>query len=119
MAAHAARGAASGDAAAPAHAYRRRGRLRGSRTRRGPQVRDADVLRILETQPRVYFAPGSNYRYSNSGYALLALVVEKASGTSFATFLRERIFLPLGMRGTVAFEEGVSTVPQRAFGYTA
>lgn len=83
-----------------------------------PQVHDADVLRLLEKENRVYFPAGSNYRYSNSGYALLALVVEKASGKTFATFLRERIFQPLGMNGTVAFEDGVSTIAHRAFGYS-
>jgi CubicO group peptidase (beta-lactamase class C family) len=83
-----------------------------------PQLHDADVLRLLESQDRTYFAPGSAYRYSNSGYALLALIVERASGKTFATFLRERIFQPLGMTNTVAFEEGISTVSNRAFGYT-
>jgi CubicO group peptidase (beta-lactamase class C family) len=82
------------------------------------QLHDADVLRLLESQDRTYFAPGSNYRYSNSGYALLALIVARASGKDFATFLRERIFQPLGMQNTVAFEEGVSTVPNRAYGYS-
>ncbi len=80
------------------------------------QVRDADVLRLLEAQDKTYFAPGSGYRYSNSGYALLALIVERASGQSFAAFLRDRIFLPLGMQNTVAFEDGISTVAHRAFG---
>src|SRR5690606_19083322 len=61
------------------------------------QVHDQDVLHLLEGQDRTYFAPGTAYRYSNSGYALLALVVGKASGTDFARFLRQRIFLPLGM----------------------
>jgi CubicO group peptidase (beta-lactamase class C family) len=82
------------------------------------QLHDADVLRLLETQDRTYFRPGSGYRYSNSGYALLALIVQQASGTAFATFLRERIFQPLGMNSTVAYEEGISTVNDRAFGYT-
>jgi CubicO group peptidase (beta-lactamase class C family) len=82
------------------------------------QLHDADVLRILESRRETYFPPGTNYRYSNSGYALLALIVGRASGKSFAAFLRERIFKPLGMDGTVAHEEGVSTVPQRAFGYS-
>ena len=80
------------------------------------QLHDADVLRLLESQDRTYFAPGSKYQYSNSGYALLALIVERVSGQTFATFLRERIFLPLGMQNTVAFEEGTSTVPNRAYG---
>jgi CubicO group peptidase (beta-lactamase class C family) len=83
-----------------------------------PQLHDADVLRLLESQDRTYFKPGSSYRYSNSGYALLALIVERASGRTFATFLRERIFQPLGMSNTVAYEEGISTVSTRAFGYT-
>jgi CubicO group peptidase (beta-lactamase class C family) len=83
-----------------------------------PQLHDADVLRLLESQERTYFRPGSDYRYSNSGYALLALIVERASGRTFATFLRERIFQPLGMSNTVAYEDGISTVSTRAFGYT-
>jgi len=84
-----------------------------------PQVHDADVLRLLARQSRTYFKAGSAYRYSNSGYALLALIVEKASGQRFAAFLRDRIFTPLGMQATVAFEDGVSTVASRAYGYTA
>ncbi len=82
------------------------------------QLHDADVLRLLETQDRTYFRPGTGYRYSNSGYALLALIVQQASGKTFATFLRERIFRPLGMDSTVAYEEGISTVSNRALGYT-
>ncbi|MBB6094760.1 CubicO group peptidase (beta-lactamase class C family) [Povalibacter uvarum] len=82
------------------------------------QLHDADVLKILETQDKTYFAPGSSYRYSNSGYALLALIVERVSGKTFATFLRERIFQPLRMMNTVAHEEGVSVVAHRAFGHS-
>ena len=82
------------------------------------QVRDADVLRLLEHQERLYFHAGSAYRYSNSGYALLALVVERASGQRFATFLRTRIFLPLGMRATQAREDDGPAVTDRAFGYS-
>ena len=82
------------------------------------QVHDADVLRLLLTKDSTYFKPGTSYRYSNSGYALLALIVERASGKSFATFLHERIFTPLGMNNTVAHQDGVDAVSNRAFGYT-
>src|SRR5688572_2480900 len=82
------------------------------------QLHDANVLELLKTQDRTYFPPGTGYRYSNGGYALLALIIERASGQSFADFLRERIFRPLGMTGTVAHQEGVSTVANRAFGYS-
>ena len=81
-------------------------------------LKDADVLRLLETQSSTYFRPGSSYRYSNSGYSLLALIVEKASAKHFANFLREEIFTPLGMTSTVAHEEGLSTVVNRAYGYS-
>jgi CubicO group peptidase (beta-lactamase class C family) len=82
------------------------------------QLHDADVLRLLESQDSTYFKPGTKYQYSNSGYALLALIVERVSGKRFATFLHDRIFAPLGMNHTVAFENGISTVSNRAFGYT-
>src|SRR5687767_14153868 len=82
------------------------------------QLSDQDVLRIMESQDRTYFTPGSNYRYSNSGYVLLGLVIEKASGQSFTEFLRRRIFEPLGMRNTVAHVESRTVVPLRAYGYS-
>ena len=82
------------------------------------QLHDSDVLKILDTQNRTYFPPGTSYRYSNSGYSLLALIVGKASGNDFATFLKQRIFTPLGMTHTLAFEDGISTVANRAFGYS-
>lgn len=82
------------------------------------QVKDRDALSLIAKADSTYFRPGSAFRYSNTGYALLALIVERRSGRPFARFLRDRIFVPLGMDSTVAFEAGISTVPQRAFGYS-
>jgi CubicO group peptidase (beta-lactamase class C family) len=82
------------------------------------QLRDADVLQLLEPQDRTYFPPGSDYRYSNSGYALLALIVERASGRSFQDFLSERIFIPLGMENTLAYVQEGPAVPNRAYGHS-
>ncbi len=81
-------------------------------------LRDADVLGLLERENRLYFPPGSDYRYSNSGYALLALVVERASGLDFAAFLQTRIFAPLGMGETRAREDEGPAIAHRAFGYS-
>ena len=83
------------------------------------QVLDQDVLTLMMLQNSTYFTPGSEYRYSNTGYALLALVVEKLSGVSFAEFLKENIFTPLTMTNTVAYENGKSAVANRAYGYAA
>jgi D-alanyl-D-alanine carboxypeptidase len=46
------------------------------------------------------FQPGTNISYSNAGYALLTMVIERASGQRYEAFLRDRIFTPLGMRAT-------------------
>ena len=81
-------------------------------------VLDQDVLRLLMKQDKTYFPPGAQYRYSNSAYALLALIVEARSGQTFARFLKENIFEPLKMTNTLAYEEGLSTVSNRAFGHT-
>ena len=86
---------------------------------RTAQLKDADVLDLLQRQTSTYFPPGSEWRYSNTGYAHLALIVEKASGVPFAAFLKKNVFDPLHMAGTVAYEEGVSAVRHRAYGYTA
>jgi CubicO group peptidase (beta-lactamase class C family) len=83
-----------------------------------PPVHDADVPGLVARADSLYFAPGSRYAYSNSGYALLALTVERASGMPFADFLQARIFAPAGMEGTVAHREGISTVPHRAYGHS-
>ncbi|MGH7501264.1 MAG: serine hydrolase domain-containing protein [Longimicrobiales bacterium] len=82
------------------------------------QLEDADVLALVRTATALYFPPGSAYRYSNTAYALLALIVERTSGKRFAEFLAERIFEPAGMTNTVAHEEGISTVVNRAYGYS-
>jgi CubicO group peptidase (beta-lactamase class C family) len=80
------------------------------------QVLDADVLKLLSKIDSMYFPAGAKFRYSNSGFALLALVVEAVSGQPFAIFLKKNIFEPLGMNHTVAFQNGISTVDNRAFG---
>ena len=82
------------------------------------QVKDADVLDLLAKQSTTYFPPGTQYRYSNTGYSLLSLIVERVSGQRFADFLRTRIFEPAGMKHSVAFEEGISIVSNRAYGYS-
>ena len=83
-----------------------------------PQILDAGVLKLLEQQSSGKFAPGSRWEYSNSGYVVLAMIVEKVSGKSFGQFLQERIFTPLKMTNTLAYEKGKNEVPHRAYGHT-
>ena len=78
------------------------------------QVSDHDVLRLLEQTERTYFEPGTQYRYSNGGYVLLGLLIERVSGKPLEQFMHDKIFTPLGMHGTVL---GTANVANRAYGY--
>lgn len=80
---------------------------------------DQDVLELMKRQDHTNFPPGSAYRYSNSGYVVLGLIVEKASGMTFPEFLRQNIFAPLKMNGTVLYHrDDRSDEAHRAYGYS-
>lgn len=80
------------------------------------QIHDSDVLALLEKEKLPLFPPGTKWAYSNSGYVVLGLVVAKVSGKSFGDFLHERIFAPLKMDQTIAYEKGKNEVANRASG---
>jgi CubicO group peptidase (beta-lactamase class C family) len=80
------------------------------------QLLDADVLSFLSKKDSSYFPPGTRFQYSNSGFCLLALIIERASHESYARFLKERIFLPLHMDSSTVYEAG-QPIPRRAMGY--
>ena len=75
------------------------------------------VLRLLSRQKELNFRPGDEYLYSNSGFTLLAEVVARVSGQSFADFTRERIFEPLGMQNTLFYDDHEKIVRNRAYSY--
>src|SRR5439155_20224647 len=81
-----------------------------------PQILDAGVLKSLEQQTAGQFPPGSKWQYSNSVYAVLAMIVEKVSGKPFGQFLHDRIFVPLKMNNTLAYEKGKNEVPHCSYG---
>ena len=83
-----------------------------------PQIKDAGVLTLMKQQTSTKFAPGTNWEYSNSGYAVLAMIVERVSGKTFRQFLQERVFAPLKMRNTIAYERGKNEVLHRAYGHS-
>lgn len=83
-----------------------------------PQIHNAGVLKLLEEQNAGLFPPGSKWQYSNSGYVVLAQIVERVSSKTFGAFLRERIFVPLKMTNSLAYEKGKNEVPHRAYGHS-
>jgi len=86
---------------------------------RARHVTDHDVVTLLKRTDHLLFRPGTAFRYGDSGYAVLALVVERVSRRPFAAFLHDRIFTRAGMTSTVARIPGLSNVRDRAFGYAA
>lgn len=80
------------------------------------QVLDEDVLRLIRQKDSAYFIPGTAFRYSNTGYCLLALIVQKVSGIPYADFAEENIFLPLKMDQSQVYIPG-ENIPERAYGY--
>ncbi len=80
------------------------------------QVLDADVLKLIKDQDSTYFEPGSRFRYSNTAYALLAIITERVSGKSFAQFMRENIFIPLKMTRSSVYE-ATAYIRNRSFGF--
>ncbi|HLS96126.1 MAG TPA: serine hydrolase domain-containing protein [Sphingobacterium sp.] len=80
------------------------------------QILDADVLDLIRRAGDLYFEPGSRFRYSNTGYCLLALLVEKVGGKRFDSFVKEHLFLPRGINGAVVATPS-SNIVDRAFGY--
>ena len=81
------------------------------------QIRDDEVLALLRGETKGRFPPGTSWAYSNSGYVVLGLVVARVSGKPFGDFLRQWIFAPLEMDGTLAHERGRNEVRRRAFGH--
>jgi len=80
------------------------------------QVLDADVLNLLSHHDSTYFTPGTRFRYSNSGFCLLALIIERAGHQSYADFIKDSIFLPLHMDHSTVYEKD-HDIYHRAMGY--
>jgi CubicO group peptidase (beta-lactamase class C family) len=78
---------------------------------------DREALDALKRQRALNFQPGTEWRYSNTGYFLMSVVVQRASGQSLAEFARERIFVPLGMTQTFYLTDTRQVFPNRATGY--
>jgi CubicO group peptidase (beta-lactamase class C family) len=83
------------------------------------RITRADLIDIVGRQRSLNFAPGTEFSYSNTGYALLALLVERVSGRPLRDFAAERIFLPLGLTSTRFQDDVTSLVPGRAWGYAS
>jgi len=77
---------------------------------------DKDVLQAVKNIDSTYFTPGTRYRYSNTAYCLLALIIEKISGLSYHAYVKKNIFTPLFMQHAVVLQTG-KPIYRQAYGY--
>jgi CubicO group peptidase (beta-lactamase class C family) len=80
-------------------------------------VTDSDILHLISLQKQLNFLPGSEFMYCNTGYTLLAQVVDRVSGQSLREFTSLNLFQPLGMKQTHFRDDHGETVKQIAYGY--
>jgi CubicO group peptidase (beta-lactamase class C family) len=81
-------------------------------------VTQALALDVIIHQRALDFTPGSEYSYSNSGYNLAAIIVERVSKQKFPAFVEERLFKPLGMKNSSWRDDYQRIVPGRAQAYS-
>lgn len=77
-----------------------------------------DIIKLISRQKGLEFKPGDQFSYCNSGYTLLATIVERVSGKPFSKFVKERIFNPLGMKDTLIYDDNTMIIKNRAVGYS-
>ena len=77
---------------------------------------DKDVMAGMQKADSLYFPPGKHYRYSNTAYCLLGMLIEKISGLSYGDYLQKNVFVPLGIREATVFQFG-HPIAKRVTGY--
>jgi CubicO group peptidase (beta-lactamase class C family) len=75
------------------------------------------ALKLVMAQHGTNFIPGTEWRYSNSGYLLLSEIVERVSGMSFPAYMKANVFLPAAMKRTAVLEGARTSDPDAAHGY--
>jgi CubicO group peptidase (beta-lactamase class C family) len=75
------------------------------------------MLDLIYRQEGLNFEPGTAYSYCNSGYLLLAELIQRVSGKTLREYARDNIFVPLGMQHSFFNDNTLGLIPNRAFGY--
>ena len=81
------------------------------------RITEADMMDIVTRQKSLNFTPGDEFLYTNTGYALLGVLVKRASGQTLRDFAAAHIFGPLGMSSSRFRDNYTTLVPGRAEGY--
>ncbi len=83
-----------------------------------PGLTNNEVLKTLSDRVTLIFKPGTKYQYSNTGYILLSIVVERITGKPYKKFLTDRILFPLNMKNTFLYDGSNDKSKNVAIGYS-
>src|SRR5262245_626395 len=93
--------------------------IEGRQVLEGDYIGPDEVVKVINRQPTLQNEPGAEFNYNNSAFSLATLVIERVSGRPFPEFMREEVFLPLGMTKTWVRANPGQIIPGRSIGYIA
>lgn len=93
--------------------------IEGRQVMEGDYIGPDEVIKVLNRQPTLQNAPGAEFNYNNSAFSLATIVVERVTGRPFAEWMRDEVFLPLGMTKTWVRATPGQIIPNRTVGYQA
>ncbi|NNF57740.1 MAG: serine hydrolase [Rhodothermaceae bacterium] len=83
----------------------------------GDPIDRSELIAVVQRQPALQNAPGTEWNYNNTAFGLLAMVVERVTGETFPDWMRANVFEPLGMTNTYVRASPAQIIPNRAQGY--
>jgi CubicO group peptidase (beta-lactamase class C family) len=89
----------------------------GRQVLEGDYIAPDEVIKVINRQPTLQNEPGEEFNYNNSAFSLATIVVERVTGRPFAEWMREEVFLPLGMTKTWVRANPGQIIPGRSIGY--
>jgi CubicO group peptidase (beta-lactamase class C family) len=91
--------------------------IEGRQVLEGDFIGPGEVLDVIRRQPALQNEPGAEFNYNNSAFSLATIVVERVTGRPFHEWMREEVFLPLGMTKTWVRASPSQVIPGRSIGY--
>ncbi len=80
-------------------------------------IKTEQVFKLITNQKELNFVPGDKFKYSNSGYTLSAIIIERITNMSFANYAKQVIFEPLQMNDSFFYDDHEVLIPNRAYSY--
>src|SRR5918997_6116363 len=93
--------------------------IEGRQVLEGDYIAPDEVIKVINRQPTLQNEPGAEFNYNNSAFSLATIVVERVTGRPFAEWMRDEVFLPLGMTKTWVRANPGQIIPGRSIGYIA